>query len=76
MRNSTAATSVRLSQGANAVLNRVAKKLNVSKTDFIRRAIIEKIEDELDVLRAEEILNKNEKTMSLEEVKRELGMEA
>jgi predicted DNA-binding protein len=74
MRNSAVATSVRLPKGANAVLDRVVKKLNVSKTDFIRRAIIERIEDELDISEIEKILKMNNKTLSLSEVKNALEM--
>lgn len=74
MRNSAIATSVRLPEEMETVLNEVVKKLHTTKTSFIRRAILERIEDELDISLAEEILSRNEKTYSLEEVERELGL--
>ncbi len=49
MRHSAVPLSVRLPEGADAVLDSLVKKLNISKGQFIRNAIIEKIEDALDI---------------------------
>lgn len=75
MRHSAVPLSVRLPEGANEVLDRLVKYLNISKGQFIRNAIIEKIEDALDIQAIEEVIARNEKTYSLDEVKRELGLE-
>ena len=75
MRHSTTATSVRLPIGANTILNKLIHDLKISKTRFITDAIIEKIEDELDIRTIKDVLAKNEKTYTMEEVKRELGLE-
>ena len=75
MRHSAVPLSVRLPEGADAVLDNLVKSLNISKGQFIRNAIIEKIEDVLDIQMIEEVIARNEKTYSLDEVKRELGLE-
>lgn len=75
MRHSAVPLSVRLPEGADAILDRIVKSLHISKGRFIRDAIIEKIEDALDIQSIEEVLARNEKTYSFDEVKRELGLE-
>ena len=75
MRHSAVPLSVRLPEGADAVLDSLVKSLNISKGQFIRNAIIEKIEDALDIQAIEEVIARNEKTYSLDEVKRELGLD-
>ncbi len=75
MRHSAVPLSVRLPEGADAILDSLVKSLNISKGQFIRNAIIEKIEDALDIRAIEEVIARNEKTYSLDEVKRELGLE-
>jgi predicted DNA-binding protein len=75
MRHSAVPLSVRLPEGADAILDNLVKSLNISKGQFIRNAIIEKIEDALDIRAIEEVIARNEKTYSLDEVKRELGLE-
>jgi len=75
MKNSAVPLSVRLPQGADNLLNELVKELHISKGEFIRNAIIEKIEDMLDIQTIEQVLSRNEKSYSINEVKRELGLE-
>ena len=75
MRNSAVPLSVRLPAGADIILDDLVKELHISKAAFIRNAIIDRIEDALDIRDIEEVLAKNEKTYSMNEVKRELGLE-
>lgn len=75
MKNSAIPLSVRLPAGADLILDNLVKVLHISKAAFIRNAIIEKIEDALDIQAIEEVLARNEKTYSMNEVKRELGLE-
>ena len=75
MRNSAVATSVRLPDGMDIILDKVVKKLHTTRTNFIRQAIIDRLEDELDISLAEEVMKRNERTYSLEEVKSGLGLE-
>lgn len=75
MRHSAVPLSIRLPEGADAILNNLVKSLHITKGQFIRNAIIEKIEDALDIKAIEDVLSRNEKTYSLEEVKRELGLD-
>lgn len=75
MRHSAVPLSIRLPEGADAILNALVKELQISKGKFMRDAILEKIEDALDIKSIEEVLSKNEKTYTMEEVKRELGLE-
>jgi predicted DNA-binding protein len=75
MRHSAVPLSVRLPEGADAILDKIVKSLHISKGKFIRDAIIEKMEDALDIQSIEEVLARNEKTYSFDEVKRELGLE-
>ena len=74
MKHSAIPLSVRLPEGADAILDTLVKDLHISKAKFIRNAIIEKIEDALDIKAIEEVLARNEKTYSMDEVKRELGL--
>lgn len=75
MRHSAVPLSVRLPEGADAILDELVKELQISKGKFMRDAILEKIEDALDIKSIEEVLSRNEKTYTMEEVKRELGLE-
>ena len=50
------------------------KLKNTSVSDLMRNAIIEKIEDELDVENFDRVLATMETTHSLDDVKKELGL--
>lgn len=73
--HSAIATSIRLPIGADAILEKLTHDLNISKSQFIRDAILEKIEDALDIKEIKDVLARNEKTYSLKEIKDELGLE-
>lgn len=75
MRHSAVPLSIRLPEGADAILDSLVKSLHITKGQFVRNAVIEKIEDALDIKAIEDVLSRNEKTYSLDEVKRELGLD-
>lgn len=67
--------SVRLSDKDAELIKSYADINNISLSDLIRKAVLEKIEDEYDLecyKKAIEEYNKNPKTYTLEEVKEEL----
>lgn len=69
--------SVRLSDKDTELIKAYADINNISLSDLIRNAVIEKIEDEYDLKCYEEAIkeyNKNPKTYTLEEVKKELDL--
>ena len=63
--------SVGLEKGLETQLSDVSKLLNVSEDAFIKEAIENYLEDRQDYLDAVEVLNKNERRYSFEEVKDE-----
>lgn len=69
--------SVRLNEEDEKLIKTYADMNNISLSDLIRNAVIEKIEDEYDLKCYEKAMkeyNKNPKTYTLEEVKKELGL--
>ena len=69
--------SVRLSEKDAELIKAYAKINNISLSDLIRNAVLEKIEDEYDLecyKKAIEEYRKNPKTYTLAEVKEELGL--
>ena len=69
--------SVRLSDKETELIKVYAKMNNISLSDLVREAVMEKIEDEYDLEcynKAVEEFNKNPKTYTMEEVKEELGL--
>ena len=69
--------SVRLNDKDTELIKAYASLNNITVSDLIRNAIMEKIEDEYDLKCYEEALkdyNKNPKTYTLDEVKKELGL--
>ena len=69
--------SVRLSDKDTELIKAYADMNNISLSDLIRNAVLEKIEDEYDLecyKKAIEEYQKNPKTYTMEEVKEELGM--
>lgn len=70
--------SVRLNEKDTELIKAYADMNNISLSDLIRNAVIEKIEDEYDLKRYDEALKKykeNPKTYSLDEVEKELGLD-
>ena len=74
MKHSATATSVSLPVGMEAILDKLVEDLNISKTQFVREAIIEKIEDYLDIKAIEDVLARNEEVYSMQEVKSMLNV--
>jgi predicted DNA-binding protein len=74
MRNSVIATSIKLPKGADILIDQIIKKQHISKTEFMRNAILKSIEDALDIELVETTLAKDKKRYSLDEVKRELDL--
>lgn len=69
--------SVRLSEEDSKLIKAYAKMNNVTLSDLLRKAIMEKIEDEYDLecyKKAREEYEKNPTTYTMEEVKEELGL--
>jgi RHH-type transcriptional regulator, rel operon repressor / antitoxin RelB len=73
------AVSLRLPEDVSARLERLAKRTGRSKTFYLIEAITEKIEDLEDLYLADQIARRvragKEKTWSLEEVERDLGLD-
>ncbi len=69
--------SVRLNEEDTKLVKTYAELNDISLSDLIRNAVIEKIENEYDLetyKKAIEEYKKNPKTYSLDEVKEELGL--
>jgi len=66
---------VRLEPELEARLEALAKATGRSKSFYAKEAIRQYIEDREDALLADRILSRNEPVFTLEEVKRELGLE-
>lgn len=66
---------VRLEPELEARLERLAKKTGRTKSFYAKEAIRKYVEEREDYLLAEEVSGRNEKTFSLEEVRRELGLD-
>ena len=69
--------SLRLSEEDAKLIKDYARVNNVSVSDLIRQAVIEKIEDEIDLEAYNKVaaeFRKNPKTYSLDEVEKELGL--
>ena len=69
--------SLRLSDEDSKLIKDYAKVNNMTVSDLVRQAVIEKIEDEIDLEaynKAMAAFTKNPKTYSLEEIEKELGI--
>ena len=69
--------SIRLSNEDSELFKRYAAMHGVSVSEFVRRSVMEKIEDEYDLKLYEKAVaeyEKNPKTYTLEEVGKELGL--
>ena len=75
--NVTTPVSVRFSQELNSMLSTVVEENNTTKTDFIRQAVVEKIEDMYDIRMADqahkEWVDGGRKTISHEEMMKRYG---
>jgi RHH-type rel operon transcriptional repressor/antitoxin RelB len=69
--------AVRLPQELAAELEQLARETGRSKSYYARQAIIEFLEDRADYLRAVAVLERErgQPSLTLEEVKRELGLD-
>ncbi|MBQ1300607.1 MAG: CopG family transcriptional regulator [Erysipelotrichaceae bacterium] len=69
--------SLRFSEEDTKLIEDYARANNLNVPDFIRQAVIEKIEDEIDLTvyrRALDESKKNPKTYTLDEVEKELAL--
>lgn len=66
--------SLRVDERDSKLIRDYAKLKNTSVSDLMRNAIIEKIEDEIDLENFDRVLASMEETHSLEDVKKELGL--
>lgn len=73
----TTPISVRFSQELNSLLNATIEENNITKADFIRQAVIEKIEDMYDIKVADEAHQEwvagGKKTFTHEEMMKRYG---
>lgn len=73
----TTLISVRLSQELNSLLNVIVEENNITKNDFIRQAVVEKIEDIYDSKIADEAYKKwvegGKKTFTHKEMMKRYG---
>lgn len=69
-----ATISLRVDDRDSKLIRDYAKLKKTSVSDLMRNAIIEKIEDEIDVENFDRVLANMEKTHSLDDVKKELGL--
>ena len=67
---------VRLEPELEKRLERLAKKTGRTKSYYAKEAIRQYVEDREDYLLAVEVSQRNEKTFSLEDVRRKLGLDA
>ncbi|HEY1500512.1 MAG TPA: ribbon-helix-helix protein, CopG family [Acidobacteriaceae bacterium] len=67
---------VRLEPELEKRLERLAKKTGRTKSFYAKEAIRQYVEDREDYLLAVEVSQRNEKTFSLEVVRRKLGLDA
>jgi RHH-type rel operon transcriptional repressor/antitoxin RelB len=69
--------SIRLNEQENEMIKTFAKINNMSVSEFIRKAVMERIEDEIDLQDYQKAMadfKKNPVTYSMEEVAKELGL--
>ena len=72
------AVSVRLSEKEDILIRNYARLNNISVSELFRRAVLEKIEDEIDLRAYEKAMaeyKKNPVTYTLDEVAKELGLD-
>lgn len=69
-----ATISLRVDERDSKLIRDYAKMKKTSVSDLMRNAIIEKIEDEIDLENFDRVLETMEQTYSLDEVKKELGL--
>ena len=66
--------SVRLSPEQERALEQLAEETGRSKSHYVKQALDEFLEDRADYLIALSVLEKDERTYSIDEVRRELGL--
>ncbi len=67
--------SIRVNHRDSELIRKYAKLKNTSVSELVRNAVIEKIEEELDVDLFEQALAQMERTYTLDEAKKELGLQ-
>ena len=67
--------SVRMTERDDKLIKKYAEMHNISVSDLIRNAVIEKIENEIDIKSFDNALAKMKESYSLSEVKKELGLQ-
>lgn len=66
--------TIRLNSELEARLNELAEATGRTKSYYVRQAIEEFLEDRADYLIAVSVLEKNEPTIGIDELRRELGI--
>lgn len=66
--------SIRLNDRDSALIRRYAKMKKTTITDLVREAVLEHIEDEIDLDAFDQAFKSMTRTYSIDEVKSELGL--
>lgn len=66
--------SLRLDDRDDRLVREYAKLNNVSISEFIRKVVVEKIEDEIDVRAFDNALKNMKSTHTMDDVRKELGL--
>lgn len=66
--------SLRLDNRDDKLVREYAKLNNISISEFIRKVVIEKIEDEIDVRAFDNALKNMKSTHTMDDVRKELGL--
>jgi RHH-type rel operon transcriptional repressor/antitoxin RelB len=70
----TATLAIRLPEDLNKRLEEISRRTGRTKTDYVREAILEHLEDMEDAHLAAERLNKHEPIYTMEEVEERFGL--
>ena len=66
--------SIRLEEKENKLIREYAKMHNISVSELVRKSVLEKIEDEIDLELFDKAFKEIKETYTVDEVKKELGL--
>lgn len=70
----TSPISIRLPEEADLILETLARELQTTKTQLIREAVLERVEDYLDSKAIDKALSKQKRTYTMSEIKARHGL--
>ncbi len=68
--------SIRLPEKANIILGTLADELHITKTELVREAIMDRLEDYLDIKAIEKAMKNSKKSYTMEEMKAKYGLDS